>query len=125
FLNYSFEADMTLPRRVVRELTPEVLMKGLPKYTLLNVNIPDFRESEYKGIRVCRQAVAKWEEEFTERIDPRGKKYYWLTGNFVNKDAGDDTDEWALANGFASVVPVQFDLTAHHAIPHLHKIIGS
>ncbi|MBA2422832.1 MAG: 5'/3'-nucleotidase SurE [Chitinophagales bacterium] len=124
FLNYSFEADMTLPRRVVREITPEVLRNGLPKNTLLNVNIPDFRETEYRGIKVCRQAVAKWEEEFAERVDPRGKKYYWLTGNFVNKDAGDDTDEWALANGFASVVPVQFDLTAHHAIPHINKIIG-
>jgi 5'-nucleotidase len=115
---------MTLPRRVVREITPEVLRNGLPKNTLLNVNIPDFRETEYRGIKVCRQAVAKWEEEFAERVDPRGKKYYWLTGNFVNKDAGDDTDEWALANGFASVVPVQFDLTAHHAIPHINKIIG-
>ncbi|MGB3077069.1 MAG: 5'/3'-nucleotidase SurE [Chitinophagales bacterium] len=119
FLNYSFEADMRLPRRVIRELAPQVIKNGLPKNVLLNVNIPDVSESHYKGIKVCRQAVAKWQEEFTERIDPRGKKYYWLTGNFVNKDPGEDTDEYALENGYASVVPVQFDLTAYHAIPYI------
>lgn len=116
FLNFSFEADMSLPRKVVREVVPQVLKNGLPKHILLNVNIPNVSEADYLGIKVCRQAVAKWQEEFNERIDPRGKKYYWLTGNFVNKDPGDDTDEWALEHGYASVVPVQFDLTAHHAI---------
>jgi 5'-nucleotidase len=121
FLNYSFEANLDLPRKVVGQLTSQVLKYGLPKNILLNVNIPDVALSHYKGIRVCRQAVAKWEEEFTERLDPRGKKYYWLTGKFVNKDRGDDTDEWALANGYASVVPVQFDLTAHHAIPYINN----
>lgn len=121
YLNYAFESDLALPRRVVREVTRHILKWGLPNDTLVNVNIPYIKESQYKGIRVCRQAVAKWEEEFTERIDPRGRKYYWLTGKFVNYDNGDDTDEWALRNGFASVVPVQFDLTAHHAIPHLNN----
>jgi 5'-nucleotidase len=121
YLNYSFEADMELPRKVVRQVASQVMKNGLPKNILLNVNIPDIPHSQYKGVKVCRQAVAKWEEEFTERLDPRGKKYYWLTGKFVNKDRGDDTDEWALANGFASVVPVQFDLTAHHAIPYINN----
>jgi len=121
YLNYVHEADLALPRKVVRHIASEVLKNGLPKNVLLNVNIPDIAESHYKGIRVCRQAVAKWEEEFTERLDPRGKKYYWLTGNFVNYDKGDDTDEWALTNGYASVVPVQFDLTAHHAIAYINN----
>ena len=84
---------------------------------MLNVNIPSLPVSKIKGIKVCRQANAKWEEEFDERMDPRKTKYYWLTGKFVNKDKGKDTDEWALANNYISVVPVQFDLTAHHAIP--------
>ena len=121
YLNYSFESDLTLPRRVVREVTAQVLKNGLPEHTLINVNIPNIPESAYKGIRICRQAVAKWVEEFTERIDPRGRKYYWLTGKFVNYDRGDDTDEWALTNGYASVVPVQFDLTAHHVIPYINN----
>jgi 5'-nucleotidase len=113
FLNYSFDADLTLPRKVAHEVAKQVLKNGLPKNILLNVNTPDIPVSSYKGIRVCRQAVAKWEEEFAERIDPRGK--------FVNYDGGDDTDEWALANGYASVVPVQFDLTAHHAIAYINN----
>ncbi|MFI5134676.1 MAG: 5'/3'-nucleotidase SurE [Chitinophagales bacterium] len=121
YLNYLHEADLSLPRRVAKSVAAQVLKNGLPKNVLLNVNIPNVHESQYKGLRVCRQAVAKWEEEFTERLDPRGKKYYWLTGKFVNYDRGDDTDEWALTNGYASIVPVQFDLTAHSAIAYLNN----
>ena len=69
-----------------------------------------------QGVTGGRQALAKWEEDFDERLDPNGKKYYWLTGKFVNYDKGNDTDEWALANGYASIVPVHFDLTAHNSI---------
>ena len=75
---------------------------------------------DIKGLKICRQAKAKWIEEFDERTDPHNRKYYWLTGKFVNNDHGEDTDEWALANGFVSVVPTQFDLTAHHAIATLN-----
>lgn len=122
FLNYSFEADLSLPRTVARSVALEVLMHGLPDNILLNVNIPNTPPSEFRGMRICRQASAKWEEEFSERTDPRGKKYYWLTGKFVDYDGGEDTDEWALSHGYASIVPVQFDLTAHHVIPEMiHK----
>ena len=72
---------------------------------------------------MCRQAKANWEEEFDERNDPKGRKYYWLTGKFVNYDKGTDTDVWALTNHYVSVVPVQFDLTAHHLISKLNKTI--
>jgi len=85
------------------------------------VNIPKVSKEELKGIKICRQAKAKWVEEFDEREDPYGRKYFWLTGKFVNMDNGQDTDEWALQNGYASVVPVQFDLTAHHAISTLNN----
>ena len=94
----------------------QVLEHGLPEGTLLSVNIPDVPESDIKGLKVCRQARAKWVEEFDHRQDPHGRDYYWLTGKFVNMDKGEDTDEWALANNYVSVVPVQYDLTAHHAI---------
>ena len=50
-----------------------------------------------------------------------GREYYWLTGKFVNEDKGQDTDEWALENGYVSVVPTQFDLTAHHYIQELNS----
>lgn len=117
--DYSFQADLTLARRVVANIARQVLQHGLPEHILLNVNIPNVPVSQFKGVRICRQAVARWEEEFAERTDPRGKKYYWLTGRFVNYDPGNDTDEWALRHGYAAVVPVQYDLTAHHAIAYL------
>ena len=94
----------------------EVLAKGLPDGMCLNVNIPKASSEPYKGIKVCRQARANWEEEFDARKDPRGRNYYWLTGKFVNYDHGQDTDEWALENNYISVVPITTDLTAHHAM---------
>ena len=98
-----------------------MLNYGLPKDALLNVNFPKLPLDEIKGMKICRQAVAKWDEVFDERRDPNGKSYYWLTGQFVNNDQGEDTDIWALENGYVSIVPVQFDLTHHHAITHINK----
>ena len=96
------------------------MANGLSEGTLLSVNIPDIPESEIKGIKICRQARAKWEEDFVQRKDPHGKEYYWMTGKFLNLDKGEDTDEWALAHNYVSVVPVQFDLTAHHSMQRLN-----
>jgi 5'-nucleotidase len=120
-LNYSFDADFSVCKKVVKTVATEVLRNKLPEGVLLNVNIPDVPEHELKGIKVCRQARAKWVEEFDERTDPNRRKYYWLTGKFQNFDQGEDTDEWALAQGYASIVPCQFDLTAHHAIGLLNN----
>ena len=87
----------------------------------MNVNFPKLKFEEIKGIKICRQAKAIWMEKFDKRQTPYGKDYYWLTGEFVNQDKGEDTDEWALSNGYISIVPVQFDLTAHHAIQQLNS----
>ena len=103
-----------------KQFTKNVLENGLPKSTLLNVNFPLVQNfNELKGVKICRQAVAKWQEEFDERLDPHKRKYYWLTGVFELNDEGQDTDEWALKNNYVSVVPVQFDLTAYDAIDEL------
>jgi 5'-nucleotidase len=110
-LDYSFDQDFALSKNVAFTITKKMLRTELPVGTLFNVNIPVATEEEFKGIRISRQADAKWVEAFDERRDPRGKKYYWLTGEFVNRDKGEDTDVWALANNYASLVPVQFDLT--------------
>ncbi|MCB9263017.1 MAG: 5'/3'-nucleotidase SurE [Flavobacteriales bacterium] len=115
-LDYSLEANFDIAKTVVLKVARKVLANGMPKGCLLNVNIPKLPSEELKGIKVCRQANAKWVEEFDHRHDPTGRQYFWLTGKFVNMDHGDDTDVWALENGYASVVPVQFDLTAHHII---------
>lgn len=119
--DYNFEADFIPSVHYVRMIAGKVLEKGLPAGTLLNVNIPNLSMEEIRGLKICRQARAKWVEEFDERIDPHNRTYYWLTGKFVNRDHGEDTDEWALANGYISVVPTQFDLTAHHAIATLNQ----
>lgn len=120
-LDYSHDADFSASKDVVRSLVEKVLRDGLPEGTCLNVNIPKLTKEELKGIKICRQANANWVEEFDERKDPAGRTYYWLTGTFENYDKGQDTDEWALANGYVSVVPVQYDVTAHHAVPILNK----
>ncbi len=117
--NYDLNADFKPAQKYIKSICEHVLKYGLPKDSLLNVNIPSVSASEIKGVRICRQAKAKWSEQFDERMDPNKRKYYWLTGNFVNQDPGEDTDEWALNNNFISVVPVQFDLTAHDVIPYL------
>ena len=110
-LDHSLEADFTGARQYARIIVEKILSKKTDKHLCLNVNIPAVAPGLIKGIRNCRQAYAKYEEEFSERLDPSGKKYFWLTGAFVNFDKGKDTDVWALKNNYVSVVPVQFDLT--------------
>ncbi|PUZ27525.1 5'-nucleotidase /3'-nucleotidase /exopolyphosphatase [Chitinophaga costaii] len=111
FLDYSYDADFTLPKQVAREVVGKMIAQGLPEGGLLNVNVPVCNLEDFKGPKICRQANAKYVEAFDERRDPHGKKYYWLTGDFKNLDTGTDTDVWALDNNYASIVPVQFDLT--------------
>ncbi|MCM5662642.1 5'/3'-nucleotidase SurE [Galbibacter mesophilus] len=118
--DYSWEADFESVKKYVKTITESALKNGIPKGVVLNVNFPKLKEKAIKGVKVCRQARARWVEEFDKRTNPMGREYYWLTGKFVNQDKGEDTDEWALENGYVSVVPVQFDLTAHHAIQDLN-----
>ncbi|MBC8033593.1 MAG: 5'/3'-nucleotidase SurE [Chitinophagaceae bacterium] len=110
-MDYSIEADFSAARKYVRIIVENMLKSELDKHTVLNVNFPALPEELINGIKICRQAYAKYEEDFIERNDPNNKKYYWLTGKFLNMDEGKDTDVWALENGFVSIVPVQFDLT--------------
>ena len=119
-LDYEWNADFEPIKSFIKKITTETLTKGLPIGVVLNVNFPKLKENEIKGIRICRQAKALWVEKFDKRKTPHGKDYYWLTGEFVNEDKGEDTDEWALDNGYVSVVPVQFDMTAHHTIQQLN-----
>jgi 5'-nucleotidase len=118
--DYSMEADFTQAEKYVAEIISNSLQRKMPKGTCLNVNIPKLKAGELKGIRVVRQAKANWVEKFEERKDPYGREYYWLTGEFVNfEPESHETDEWALASGYISVVPTQADLTAHQSIAPL------
>ena len=120
-LDYSVEADFTAARKYVRIIVEHVLSRPMDKHLILNVNFPAVPESLIKGIRVARQAYAKYEEDFVERNDPNSRKYYWLTGKFVNFDRGRDTDVWALEHNYVSVVPVQFDMTNYVLKSKLEK----
>ena len=118
--DYQWNADFEPVKNAIRKIAKEVLANGLPAGVILNVNFPKLKEKDLKGIKICRQAKAIWAEKFDKRQTPFGRDYYWLAGEFVNLDQGEDTDEWALENGYVSVVPVQFDLTAHPAIQELN-----
>ena len=121
-LDYRIDADFTGARKYVRMIVEKMLATKLDKHTVLNVNIPAIAVELLKGFKICKQAYAKYEEDFIERNDPHGRHYYWLTGEFVNFDKGKDTDVWALANNYVSVVPVQFDLTNYVLKAKLEKI---
>ena len=120
-LDYRWNADFSDSKKFIKKITLNALKNKIPKDVVLNVNIPTLKESEIKGIKICRQAKSYWVEEFDKRKNPLGQEYYWLTGKFIDKDKGEDTDEWALKNGFISIVPVEFDLTAHSAIKVLNQ----
>lgn len=115
--DYSIEADFTQAEKFIAKIIEQTLKNGMPKGVCLNVNIPKLKTEDIKGIKVVRQAKANWVERFDERKDPYGRDYYWLTGEFVNFEPESlDTDEWALSNGYISVVPTQADLTAHSVL---------
>jgi len=121
-LDYSVEADFGPAKKYVKQIVEQVLNHEMAdKHLILNVNFPAVPDNLIKGIKVCRQAYAKYEEDFVERNDPNNKKYYWLTGKFVNFDRGRDTDVWALEHNYVSVVPVQFDMTNYVLKSKLEK----
>lgn len=118
--DYNWDADFEACKPFIKAICLQILQNSLPAGVLLNVNFPN-NTQPIKGIKICRQANAKWAEDFDERQDPYKRNYYWLTGVFQLNDKGEDSDVWALNNHYASVVPVQFDMTAHHAINTLNQ----
>lgn len=122
-LDYSFDANFTEGLPFVKQIMDYVLKNGIEEGSLLNVNIPAVAETDIKGIKVCRQADARWVEEFVEAKDPRGLPYYWMTGSFVNDEVdSEDTDIWALENNFISVVPSMHDLTNYQAVKEMKSL---
>jgi len=112
--SFSPSADFSVCREYIRIVLKQLEKEQLPAGVCLNVNIPAVKVGEIKGIKVCRQSKGNWKEEFEKRKDPMGKTYYWLTGIFLNHEPdSEDTDEWAIAHNFVSVVPVTVDMTAH------------
>jgi 5'-nucleotidase len=121
-LDYNFGADFEASGMVAEEIMSWVLDHGMGPTKLLNVNIPKGKKSEIRGIRICRQAEGRWVEEFQEGTDPRGEKYYWLTGKFECMDERTDTDIKALAENYVSVVPSGHDLFVAEALPFFNAL---
>lgn len=121
--DHSIDANFEPSKKYIKQIIEHCLEKGMTEGTCLNVNIPALEEDLIKGMKVCRQAKAVWEEEFDERKDPSGKTYFWLTGKFVNHDEEEeDTDEYALNNNYISIVPIHHDFTAYEELSNLKDL---
>ena len=115
-LDYSPNADFEAATEVSSMIIQKVLATPIPNHTSLNVNIPKLPLSEIKGIKVVRQTFGAWHEDFEERKDVYGNPYYWMAGELIIEDQGEDNCQWALAHQYVSVQPVQFDMTAYKHI---------
>ncbi|MDR2563678.1 MAG: 5'/3'-nucleotidase SurE [Prevotellaceae bacterium] len=120
--DYSREANFSAVVSIGKPIVEMALEKGLPEGIALNINFPALSLEEIKGVKVCRQNKGTWNEEFDQRTDPNGFDYYWLSGYYVNEEPeANDTDEAALDEGYVSIVPVHFDLTAYHFMQEIKK----
>jgi len=121
-LSHDPNADFSAAAKYTKIIIEKVLQNGIAKQTCLNVNIPNIPEKDIKGIKMCRQTLGKWIEEFDYRVSPHNKDYYWLTGEFSNfEPQAQDTDEWALNNNYVAIVPVKVDLTSYQVLDELKK----
>lgn len=121
--DWSHEADMTHTLEYVEEIVAKVLKNGLKEGVALNVNIPAKADGPIKGVKVCRQANARWMERFDCRTDPNGRRYFWMGGDFVNDDPLSDGDETAVQDGYITVVPCKFDMTDYDYLKDLEKVL--
>ena len=120
--DFDADADFSVTKKVAKDIISKVLKDGLPKNTALNVNVHKLQINEIKGVKVCTQAHAYWEDKFDSRLDQFGRTYYWLTGKFSDKDQREDTDLYYLKRGFATVVPTHFDLTNYAVLNELNYL---
>ena len=108
--DHSPDADFSQAVKYGKLVAEKVLENGLPEGTCLNLNIPDV--PDVKGLKICSQTRGYWTKEFMEMMDPTGRKVYWLTGDFLNQEPDNMlSDEWALAQGYAALVPLRIDMT--------------
>lgn len=115
------DADFSVAQKVVEEVMAQVLETGLQRGVCLNVNIPYVKAEDFKGIKVCRQAPAHWEDRFDRRKDQFDRPYFWMTGQFKDNEQKEDTDIYWIDKGYASIVPTQFDMTAYSAMNELEN----
>lgn len=110
--------------KVALNIADVVLKKGLPQDTLLNINVPNLPFNEIKGIKITRLGKKKYSDTIIEKLDPRGKKYYWLAGEEIGYEPLENTDLEAVYNGYVSITPIHLDLTNYAVIDQLKEEIG-
>ena len=108
--DYDEEADLSGAKDATRRVIGWMLSEGLPKGVTLNLNVPS---GPLKGIKWARMANSRYVEEFEGRVDPNNRSYYWMTGRMQLLDEGDDLDLSVLEQGYASLTPIQYDMTAY------------
>jgi 5'-nucleotidase len=114
------DVNMEVVKKYAPAVIEKVLENGLPFQTSLNINFPNVTLEEFKGYRICKQTVGLWKERFDRNIDPYGNHYFWYKGHFENYESDNQaSDEWALANKYAAIVPVKADFTLYSFIDEL------
>jgi 5'-nucleotidase len=119
--SYEPDADFRPAAEFVKRLTPRVAELGLPRGTLLNVNVPVVSSSEIKGISYTKQGASYWEDEFEKRVDPQERPYYWLKGKYILEDESSDIDDIAVRENRISITPIHYDLTNHKFLAKLRS----
>lgn len=120
--DHDLDADFEAAVHYGTEIVGRIVEGGVSLPCCLNVNFPVATIDQIKGIRICRQTNGYWREEFYHHEDPHGREYFWLTGEFINREPdAEESDEWALANGYVAVVPVQVDLTDYRKMDELRS----
>ncbi|MDA3882232.1 MAG: 5'/3'-nucleotidase SurE [Bacteroidales bacterium] len=117
-VNFEKNADFTHYSPYVYSISEKIITQGIPEYVFLNVNFPHTKN--IKGTRVSHQAKGVWIERFERRTDPHDREYFWLTGNFKNfEPEAEDSDEWLLKEGFATITPLKIEKTDTESISKL------
>lgn len=118
--DHSPHADFSEAAKFGKSVAEKVLKEGLPKGICLNLNVPNI--PEVRGLKVVSQTAGRWTKEFEEMQDPSGKSVYWLIGEFFNEEPDNaNSDEWALTNGYAALVPLHVDMTAYNFIEKIRN----
>ena len=113
------DADFTPTYPYIRKIVTEVLRRGLPQGSCLNVNFPD--SASYAGLKVCRQAVGQWVNEWEAHEHPRGGRWWWLTGEFVHNESDEKADKVALENNFVTITPTTIDFTDYSLLADMQS----
>jgi len=115
------QLDYSTAALVARRVAEKVMSDGLPEDVVLNVNVPYLKENELKGTMITRQGLRVYRDALDQRMDPRGKPYYWIGGEAPTAVDEPGTDFGALTAGYVSITPLQLDLTNYKAMDVLKK----